>query len=147
MQLDGAESPLFATVDRHAFDGVVTRLLSNSVKFTHQGDVTVRIVREADELQVSVSDTGIGIGETFLSRLFEDFEQESDGLARDYEGSGLGLSITKRLVDRMGGRIAVRSEKGAGSTFTVRFPACPIAQNGARQKDADSRPAKAGDQP
>lgn len=147
LQLDRAESPLFATVDRHAFDGVVTRLLSNSVKFTHQGDVTVRIVREADELQVSVSDTGIGIGETFLSRLFNDFEQESDGLARDYEGSGLGLSITKRLVDRMGGRIAVRSEKGAGSTFTVRFPACPIAQNGARQKDADSRPAKAGDQP
>lgn len=151
LQLEGPEIPLFATIDRNAFDGVVTRLLSNSVKFTHQGEVTVHVGREADDLQLSISDTGIGIGETFLSDLFKDFEQESDGLARDYEGFGLGLSITKRLVDRMGGRINVQSEKGVGSTFTVRFPAAPKPHAGAQQNPspnrvAESRPERAEDQ-
>ena len=67
-------------------------------------------------------DTGIGIEESFVPLLFDEFEQESSGLSRSYEGSGLGLSITARLVKLMDGTIHVESQKGQGSVFTVSFP-------------------------
>jgi len=71
---------------------------------------------------LQVSDTGVGIDEAFLPHLFEEFKQESSGLNRSHEGSGLGLSITARLVNMMEGTIEVESEKGEGTTFTVAFP-------------------------
>ena len=67
-------------------------------------------------------DTGIGIDESFIPLLFDEFKQESTGLARSHEGNGLGLAITARLVDLMDGEIEVQSEKGTGSVFTVSFP-------------------------
>ena len=76
---------------------------------------------------IRVKDTGIGISESFLPHLFEEFEQESSGLNRNHEGSGIGLTITKRLVDLMQGHITVESEKGEGTTFTVRLPAAAAA--------------------
>ena len=129
LHMGGSDETVTACLDKPSFDGIVRRLLSNSLKFTEEGGVTIRIDCDGSELSVDVSDTGIGIADSFLPRIFEDFEQESGGLTRDYEGSGLGLSIVRRLVHQMGGRIEVRSQKGSGSTFSVRLPRQPLQQN------------------
>jgi signal transduction histidine kinase len=84
--------------------------------------VRVAVERAADEAVLVVSDTGIGISDEFLDRVFDEFRQESEGLTRAHEGSGLGLTITQRLVELMDGAIEAESTKGEGSTFTVRLP-------------------------
>ena len=114
--------PVLVRVDRAGLSRVLTNLVSNAIKFTQQGGVTIRMDSEDSHVHIIVSDTGIGISSAFLPRLFDEFKQESTGLTRSYEGSGLGLTITKRLVELMGGAIDVESEKGAGTTFTVTLP-------------------------
>mgnify|MGYP006278835837 CR=1 FL=1 len=109
-------------LDLNCLDRILTNLLSNAIKFTEEGEVSVRIREEGSHVVLQVCDTGIGIDEDFLPDLFEAFKQESEGLQREHEGTGLGLSITKELVDLMEGEIAVVSEKGEGTTFTVRLP-------------------------
>ena len=101
---------------------VLSNLLANAVKFTHEGHVELRLNIDGDDLELQVEDTGIGIDGKFLPHVFEDFRQESSGLARDYEGNGLGLGITRRLVALMGGGISVESEKGRGTTFSIVLP-------------------------
>lgn len=78
--------------------------------------------RDRERVYVHIKDTGVGIDASFLPHLFDEFRQESTGLSRSHEGNGLGLSITKRLTELLGGRIQVHSTKGHGSTFTVSFP-------------------------
>ncbi len=111
-----------ARLDRGAFSSILHNLIGNAIKFTEGGGVVVRV--EADErcVQVHVQDSGVGIDPGFMPHLFDVFRQESTGLSRTHEGSGLGLSITQRLVELMDGEITVESEKGRGSTFTVAFP-------------------------
>ena len=111
--------PLHVYTDEGALGRILDNLISNAIKFTSEGHVTLALETTDTYFLLSVSDTGVGIGEAFLERLFEPFTQESAGLARDYEGVGIGLTITKRLVDLMGGRLEVSSTKGEGSTFTV----------------------------
>jgi signal transduction histidine kinase len=112
-----------AQLDRVCLHRVLSNLLSNAVKFTDAGEVRLALRPVGSEVQIEVSDTGIGIDEAFLPHLFEEFKQESTGLARTHTGSGLGLAITRHLVERMHGRIEVASSKDKGSTFTVTFPA------------------------
>ena len=97
-------------------------LLDNALKFTPEGAVTVTVGEEGDQRFLRVQDTGIGISEEFLPYAFEAFRQESDGLQRDYEGNGLGLTLAKRLVEVSNGHIDVESTPGEGSTFTVYLP-------------------------
>jgi signal transduction histidine kinase len=111
-----------AHLDPNALDRILTNLITNAVKFTEEGGVTVRVRPGASHVVLAVQDTGIGIGADFEPKLFEAFKQESEGLQREHEGTGLGLSITKELVDLMDGDIAVDSQKGEGATFTVRLP-------------------------
>ncbi len=106
---------------------VVMNLLSNALKFTSSGSVVVRFVAEpnvADMMRCTVTDTGIGIRQKDLQRLFAAFVQADVSTTRKYGGTGLGLAICKRLVEMMGGAISVRSEPGKGSefTFTMRLP-------------------------
>ena len=103
-------------------DRILTNLLSNAFKFTSTGGVTVTVEAYADHVVLRVADTGIGIDASFLPRIFEEFTQESEGHARSHEGSGLGLTITRRLVELMNGDITVTSEKARGTTFTLTFP-------------------------
>ena len=117
-----APPALAATLDAGALDRVLANLVGNAVKFTDAGAVTVGLRRDGDAAVLTVADTGIGIDAAFLPELFSEFRQESEGHARSHEGSGLGLAITRRLVELMGGTIAVASEKGTGTTFTVRLP-------------------------
>ncbi|SDU08035.1 hypothetical protein SAMN05444156_1843 [Verrucomicrobium sp. GAS474] len=113
-----------ATLDYKMFKQVLYNLLSNAVKFTKEkGSVTLRIdPAGADRFTVTVEDTGIGIREENLPRLFREFEQLDDSLARQHQGTGLGLALTRRLTEAHGGTIAVASEFGKGSTFTVTLP-------------------------
>ncbi|HEX9950583.1 MAG TPA: ATP-binding protein, partial [Rubricoccaceae bacterium] len=108
--------------DRPALARVLTNLVGNAIKFTERGSVAVEVWAEAGAAWLRVSDTGVGIEASFLPRVFDDFEQESTGAARRFEGSGLGLTITRGLVELMGGVIAVTSAKGVGSVLTVRLP-------------------------
>lgn len=109
--------------DRGALERIIDSLVSNAVKFTRNGRVHVRVDCSADPLLVEVRDEGIGISRDFLPYIFEEFKQESVGATRDFEGSGLGLTIANRLVTLLGGHIEVESTKGEGSTFKVVLPA------------------------
>lgn len=126
-----------AHLDRGALNSILQNLISNAIKFTHRGGITVTVDLDETRMQtaatqaipapagwitVHVEDTGVGIAPDFLPHIFDAFRQESTGLSRSYDGAGLGLAITKQLVEKMHGTIGVVSEKDHGSRFTVRFP-------------------------
>ena len=112
-----------AWIDRHAFDQVLGNLLDNAVKYAGDGaTVTVSARTDGDVTIVRVEDTGAGIPPQHLARLFERFYRVDAGRSREVGGTGLGLSIVKHLVEAMGGTIAVQSEIGKGTTFTVKLP-------------------------
>jgi PAS domain S-box-containing protein len=104
---------------------VLANLLSNAVKFTDRGQVTVFVHRGdmPDEIQFDVKDTGIGISQEDISKLFQSFSQIDTSTSRKYGGTGLGLAISRRLVELMGGRIWANSELGKGSTFHFKIKA------------------------
>ena len=116
------KGPVFAHVNREAIERIARNLLSNAFKFTPQGRVTVEVADRGAAVALRVSDTGIGIGEAFLPHATEPFRQESEGLARSHQGSGLGLTIVQQLVALLGGRLDIESAPGRGSTFTVLLP-------------------------
>ena len=126
VKLTWAVAPEFdrVTLDRQKFKQICYNLLSNAVKFTNLGgNVEIRAVRREDDwLELKVMDTGIGIEPEDLSRLFREFVQIDSGASRHYEGTGLGLALTRKLVELQGGRIGVESEVGKGSCFTVMLP-------------------------
>jgi len=114
------------TGDERRVEQILLNLLSNAMKFTDRGEVTVRCGVEDGRYVTSVSDTGIGISREEIDRLFKPFHQIDTGLSRNYEGTGLGLSICKKLVELMGGSIRVESAPGKGSTFSFALPADPV---------------------
>ena len=117
-------------LDQDAIRKVIGNLLDNAIKFTAEGSVRLTIETKPDFIYLHVADTGVGMDEDFLPHMFTEFKQESSGFARSHEGNGLGVAIAKHLVDLMGGRISVRSRKGAGSVLTVTIPRTPIPPSG-----------------
>src|ERR1700757_5016671 len=114
------------TLDRQKFIQVLYNLLSNALKFSDEGASVCVSARQHDgSLELSVRDTGIGIRLEDRDRLFVEFQQLDSGAPRRFEGTGLGLALTKKLVEVQGGRIGVESERGQGSTFTVVLPLSP----------------------
>lgn len=113
------EGSIVSFVDETMFYQVLNNLIGNAIKFTLEGGVSVAVTMSSDKqhVTISVKDTGIGISDDFKDKLFEPFEQESSGTKRDFEGSGLGLSISKRYMELMGGSLDFMSEKGKGSEF------------------------------
>jgi PAS domain S-box-containing protein len=111
-------------LDQHKFKQVLYNLLSNAVKFTDEnGHVDVYACRiDLDRLVVRVRDTGIGIKADDISRLFTEFQQLDTGTARRFEGTGLGLALTKKIIEFQCGKIDIESEPGKGSTFSVVLP-------------------------
>lgn len=111
--------------DRGRVRQVITNLIGNAVKFTDRGHVLVEVSGvhrgEICEVEISVSDTGCGIPEDKLEAIFHEFEQVDGSAERRHDGAGLGLAISKRMVEAMGGEISVLSEYGAGATFKVRL--------------------------
>ncbi len=119
------DTPKFLNGDEIRIKQIITNLLTNAVKYTEKGSVTFRLgfekIEEASDsvlLKVSVEDTGIGIREEDIKKLFIEFERIEEGRNRYVEGTGLGMSITKRLLDKMGSSLEVESEYGKGSVFS-----------------------------
>ena len=101
---------------------ILNNLISNAIKFTEKGDIAISIIKMSEindevELKFIVSDTGIGISPEDINRLFQSFSQVENSFTKEYGGTGLGLAISKNLIELMGGRIEVESEKGKGSSF------------------------------
>jgi PAS domain S-box-containing protein len=129
IHLEVAEEVKSIYSDPLRFRQIVLNLLTNASKFTQNGDIHLRASCETTEngdwLDLVVSDTGIGIEDDFLDKLFIEFAQEDSSATRKFGGTGLGLTISQRLCSMMGGEISVESSIGVGSTFTVRLPAIP----------------------
>lgn len=114
-------------VEVRLLEQVISDLIDNAVKFTFKGKVTVNLgkeIKEGDQewLRLSVKDTGIGIAAEHMEQIWEEFRQASEGWDRNFEGSGLGLSISRKFISKMGGTISVTSSPGEGSEFVVELP-------------------------
>jgi signal transduction histidine kinase/CheY-like chemotaxis protein len=135
--------------DQDKIKQIVINLLSNAAKFTHEGTIRLAVRAHGDEeLDIAVTDTGIGISEEALGRVFEEFQQADLSTTRNYGGTGLGLAISRSLARLLGGDLTASSELGVGSTFTLTLPVdyrakaalSPTAEGAsAREADADSR--------
>ena len=109
--------------DRNKIKQVLLNLLSNAVKFTPKGgSITISATDRDGRVELSVTDTGIGIAKENLDKIFDEFRQVDGSSTREYGGTGLGLAITRRLVKLLGGEIRVESEIGKGSTFIINIP-------------------------
>lgn len=131
-------------LDEFRIQQCVNNLLSNAIKFTSKGTITL-IMKMAqmggkERLIIAVKDEGIGMSPDVTARIFDDFTQADESISREFGGTGLGMSITKQLCELMGGKIHVKSEKGAGSTFVLLLPA-DMRATLAAQKNIPSRPA------
>nr|WP_314443731.1 response regulator [uncultured Sphingomonas sp.] len=118
---DGAPASIVS--DRQRLEQILKNLLANAFKFTEQGKVTLGIAKSADDrVTLTVSDTGIGIAPEQQQAIFEAFRQADGSINRKFGGTGLGLSISRELARLLGGTIALKSEPGVGSSFTVTIP-------------------------
>jgi PAS domain S-box-containing protein len=122
-----ADAPVAVVGDALRMRQVLINLIGNAIKFTDRGSVTLRVAAEnrsetAAVLRVEVADTGVGVPKHMRSVIFEPFRQADGSTTRRFEGTGLGLTISARLVDLMGGRIGMQSEVGTGSTFFFTVP-------------------------
>ncbi|MFB6271529.1 MAG: PAS domain S-box protein [Salinibacter sp.] len=124
LKVEAETTPLRAMASEGGVQIVARNLISNAIKYTEEGgSVVVRVCPDEEErVMLEVEDTGIGMETSKTDRLFEPFRQASEGLSREYEGTGIGLAVTQEATQRMGGTIEVDSEKGEGSCFTVRLP-------------------------
>lgn len=113
---------VYARLDERLLREVLINLVNNAIKFTEKGGITLIIDIIEDNLIISVLDTGIGIPEEKHGLIFEEFRQESEGISRNFEGTGLGLTLTKKFIDLMNGTIQVESTPAEGSTFIVTLP-------------------------
>ena len=116
-------NPVPAWANEGGLQVVLRNLVSNAIKYTEEGgQVQVRTRRDDETSVLEVEDTGIGMDPEQVPTLFGPFRQASEGTSREYEGTGLGLAVTKRVVNQMGGTIEVETEPGVGTCFTVRLP-------------------------
>jgi hemerythrin-like metal-binding protein/PAS domain S-box-containing protein len=135
--------PAWVGGDAYRLKQILLNLLTNAIKFTARGRVSLAVRREGEESCFEISDTGIGMTPEQLSRLFQPFEQADNSTTREYGGSGLGLVISRDLARLMGGEISVKSQAGEGSVFTLRLPlpeeAPPVVEAAAAEAPAGGR--------
>jgi CheY-like chemotaxis protein len=116
--------------------------MDNAIKFTLDGSIEFMYAIDSDHIVFKIKDTGIGINKENLVRIFEEFRQEVDGHHRPFEGLGVGLTLAKEVVERMGGRIDVESEKGIGSEFSFHIPYKPAGTKARFRQVADETLSK-----
>lgn len=145
LELNIPEESVRIRADRRLLQQVIENLLDNAVKFTNEGKVSISYgwTENENEIRITVKDSGIGIDEQHKRFIFQEFRQVSEGWGRAYEGTGLGLSVAKKMIELMGGDISVESEVGKGSTFYVLLNQTKLpADDSAEKNDEMSTPAK-----
>lgn len=126
LRVDTSAPEIVVEADRNLLKRVLYNLGSNAIKFTHEGGtVTFKVAAEGRTVRVRVEDTGIGIPKEEIERIFDKFYQIDSSLSREYPGVGLGLTVSRSIVEWHGGEIVAESEMGVGSRFTVVLPATP----------------------
>jgi signal transduction histidine kinase/CHASE3 domain sensor protein len=123
---DVGEGPLEMMTDAQRVRQILLNLLSNAIKFTDVGEVRVSARGTSEEIRLAVQDSGIGISPAAMKELFQDFHQLEAGDGRRYDGTGVGLALSRRLARALGGDIEVRSRQGEGSTFTLVLPRAAV---------------------
>ncbi len=123
-RIEGESLPQPTYVDREMWEKILLNLISNAFKFTHSGEIALSVAPSADgaKAEIKVRDTGIGIPEAELPRLFERFHRVEGAQGRSFEGSGIGLALVQELVKLHGGEVSVQSTEGCGTVFTVALP-------------------------
>ncbi|MEI7501065.1 MAG: PAS domain-containing protein [Bacteroidota bacterium] len=113
-------------IDVFFFTQAISNILENAIKFTNEGGVAIEVFEEVVDseriLNITIEDTGIGISEAHLKLIFEEFRQASEGQNRSFEGTGLGLTIARKMIQLLGGKIFVTSKMGKGSVFNILIP-------------------------
>lgn len=127
LRVDETAGPMCVITDPGKVRQILVNLVGNAIKFTRQGEVRVSVVESPDGVRVRVRDSGIGIAPKDLARIFEPFEQVDAGTTRRNGGTGLGLTVSRRLARLLGGEIEVESRLGVGSTFALRLPCGPTS--------------------
>jgi len=122
LEYNSSYNDLWIVADDGKLSSAISHLLDNALKFTNEGSIKLSFTIKADQLEVCVQDTGIGIAPEMKDDIFESFKQADVTLSRAYGGTGLGLSITKAYIEKMGGQIRFDSVQGKGSTFCISFP-------------------------
>ena len=112
-----------AYVDRDMWEKIVLNLLSNAFKFTFEGEIAIALRSHGETIELSVSDTGVGIARADLPKIFQRFHREKNVRSRTHEGTGIGLALVQELAKVHGGEVSVESEVGRGTTFRVAIPA------------------------
>ncbi|MGC2422862.1 MAG: ATP-binding protein [Nitrospirota bacterium] len=141
VEVHAVGSPYNIFTDRVKLRQILTNLMSNAAKFTDEGRIILEARKEEGRFFVSVRDTGIGIREEDLKRLFTAFTQLEDAHTKRHEGTGLGLTITKHMVDLLGGEISISSSFGEGTKFEISLP-LDLMENGngnGKEKNIDNR--------
>jgi len=135
LRLDTGKTAVQARASEKGIQLALQNLVSNAIKYTEEGEVALRTYHREAAAILEVTDTGIGMEDGQVEVLFDPFRQESEGRDREYEGTGLGLTVTKQAVEQMGGAIEVATEKGEGTCITVQFPRADDAEeaSGARK--------------
>ncbi len=134
-----SDVPKYMRSDSVRLKQIISNLVGNAVKFTEKGEVLISVQRLGEQIQIQVKDTGIGIDEASLPKLFEAFTQADSSTTRKFGGTGLGLSISACLARLMGGNISVASEFGQGSIFTLTVPVCEVAEQSQSKLQDDTR--------
>ena len=115
--------PKYIKADSLRIRQIITNVISNSIKFTESGEIKVEVTLEPNkQYQIKITDTGIGMTEDQLSKVFGAFSQADSSTTRNYGGTGLGLTITDNLVKLMNGKISIESQYGKGTSFTIQLP-------------------------
>jgi signal transduction histidine kinase/CHASE3 domain sensor protein len=120
--IDTGEAAVETMTDAQRVRQILLNLLANAIKFTDHGEISLTVRAAGSEVRLAVRDTGIGIPANAMNELFQDFHQLEAGDGRRYDGTGVGLALSRRLARALGGEIEVRSHEGQGSTFTLVLP-------------------------
>ena len=124
----GSEVDMISSDERRVRQ-ILINLANNAIKFTEKGTVKIVCLKRDSRIEVEVTDSGIGIKDEDIDKLFKPFQQLDTGISRRYEGTGLGLSVCKRILEMLGGDIRVKSQFGKGSTFAFTLPLTPEEKN------------------
>uniref|UniRef100_A0A832DM66 histidine kinase n=1 Tax=Ignavibacterium album TaxID=591197 RepID=A0A832DM66_9BACT len=119
---------VYFSTDPRIFNKIITNILSNAIKYTTKGEIKLLSDFKDENIIIQIVDTGIGISADNLSKIFEPFRQESEGFNRKYEGTGIGLTLTKKFVELLQGNLDIDSEIGKGTTVTITLPAKEVKE-------------------